>query len=188
MTSHISCRSLTQIALQIPRWRTKWHRNNHAIQNSIELKASAYVLSDICQVAALVDLSRNKTSDKKYSIFARWQHLILPLFGGILHMCISAYVVVRVWLMFVHMCVKRSCLRCMVVKVKEWVTSIEFFIFFSHLLSILHFAVWQLLCWPFLLYMGDWVPNARTGISSVCPQLLITDPLPRVQIRSIPRF
>ena len=34
-------------------------------------------------------------------------------------MCICAYVVVRVWLMFVHMCVKRSCLRCMVVKVYE---------------------------------------------------------------------
>ena len=40
-------------------------------------------------MAALVDLSQNKTSDKKYSILARWQHLILPLFGGGLHMCIS---------------------------------------------------------------------------------------------------
>ena len=39
-------------------------------------------------MVALVDLSRNKTSDNKYSIFARWQHLILPLFGGGLHMCI----------------------------------------------------------------------------------------------------
>ena len=58
-------------------------------------------------MAALVDLSRNKTIDKKYSIFARWQHLILSLFGGGLHMCRCAYVVVRVWLMFVHMCVKR---------------------------------------------------------------------------------
>ena len=29
--------------------------------------------------------------------------------------------------------------------------------------------------------MGDWVPNARTGISSVCPHFLITDPLPRVK-------
>ena len=88
------------------------------IQNSIEFKASAYVLHEIRQVAALVDLSRNKTSDKEYSIFARWQHLILPLFGGGLHMYICAYVAVRVWLVFVHMCVKRSCLRCLVVKVK----------------------------------------------------------------------
>ena len=59
-----------------------------------------------------------------------------------------AYVVVSVWLMFVHMCVKRSCLRCMVVKV--WVIRIAFCFCFSHLLSILHFAVRQLLCWPFL--------------------------------------
>ena len=50
-----------QIGLQIPRWRTKWHRNNRTIQNSIEFEASAYVLHDIRQVAALVDLSRNKT-------------------------------------------------------------------------------------------------------------------------------
>ena len=41
-------------------------------------------------MAALVDLSRNKTSDKKYSIFARWQHLILSLFGGGLHMCVCS--------------------------------------------------------------------------------------------------
>ena len=66
----------------------------------MEFKASAYVLHDIRQVSALVDLSRNNTSDNKYSIFARWQHLILPLLGGGLHMCICAYVVVRVWLMF----------------------------------------------------------------------------------------
>ena len=132
MTAHISCRSLTQIGLQIQRWRAKWHRNNHTIQNSIEFKASAYVLHDIRQVAALVDLSRNKTSDKMFdSIFARWQHLIFALFGGGLHMCICAYVVVRVWLMFMHMCVKRSCLRCMVVKVKVWVTSIDFFLFLA---------------------------------------------------------
>ena len=96
MTAHISCRSLTQIGLQIPRWRTKWHRNNHTIQNSIEFKASAYVLHDIRQVAALVDTSRNKTSDKKYSIFARWQHLILPLFLW--------------WVAYVHMCV--CCCTC----------------------------------------------------------------------------
>ena len=37
------------------------------------------------------------------------------------------------------------------VKVNVWVTSIEFFFVFNHLLSILHFAIWQLLCWPFLL-------------------------------------
>ena len=53
MTAHISSRSLTQIELQIPRCRTKWHRNNRTIQNSIEFKLSAYVLHDIRQVAAL---------------------------------------------------------------------------------------------------------------------------------------
>ena len=86
MTAHMSCRSLTQIGLQIP----KWHRNNRTIQNYIEFKASAYVLHDIRQVAALVDLSRKKRaySNKKYSTFARWQHLILPLFGGGLHICV----------------------------------------------------------------------------------------------------
>ena len=52
MTAHITCRSLTQIGLQIPKLRTKWHRNNHTIQNSIEFKASAYVLHDVRQVAA----------------------------------------------------------------------------------------------------------------------------------------
>ena len=68
MTAHISCRSLTQIGLQIRRWRTKWHRNNRTIQNSIEFKASAYVLHDIRQVAALVDLSRNKTRIQRQEI------------------------------------------------------------------------------------------------------------------------
>ena len=98
MTVHISCKV--------------WHKSDYKfqdggqngteiiiLQNSIEFEASAYVLHDIRQVAALVDLSRKKTSDK------RWQHLILPLFGGWLHMCICVYIVVRVWLMFVHMCV-----------------------------------------------------------------------------------
>ena len=61
LTAQIRCRSLRQIGLQIPRWRTKWHTKNRAIQNSVELKASAYVLHDIHQVAALVDLSRIKT-------------------------------------------------------------------------------------------------------------------------------
>ena len=56
MTAHISCISLIQIGLQI---RTKWHRNNSTIQNSLEFKISAYALHDIRQVAALVDFSRN---------------------------------------------------------------------------------------------------------------------------------
>ena len=108
MTAHISCRSLTQIGLQIPRWRTKRHINNHTIQNSIEFKASAYVLHDIRQVAALVDLSRNKTRIRRQEILDIRQVVAFTI----------AYVVVRVWLMFVHRCVKRSCLRCMVLKVK----------------------------------------------------------------------
>ena len=68
MTAHISCRSLIQIGLEIPRWRTKWHRNTRTIQNSIECKASAYVLHDIRQVAALVDLSWNKTRIERQEI------------------------------------------------------------------------------------------------------------------------
>ena len=68
MKAHIRCRSLTQIGLQMPRWRTKWLRNNRIIQNSIEFKASAYVLHDIRQAATLVDLSRNKTRIQREEI------------------------------------------------------------------------------------------------------------------------
>ena len=72
------------------------------------------------QVTALVDLSRNKTRIERQEILDIRQVAALNFatFGDGLHMCICAYVVVRVCLMFVHMCVKRSCLRCMVVKVK----------------------------------------------------------------------
>ena len=38
------------------------------------------------------------------------------------------------------------------------------------------------------LYMEEWLQDARTGISSICPQFLITDSLHRAQKRSIPRF
>ena len=112
MTAHISCRSLTQIGLQIPRWRTKWHRNNHTIQNSIEFKASAHLLHDT--------LRSQPEQNKRQEILDIRQVAALNfvLFGGGLNMCICPYVVVRVWLMFVHMCVKRSCSRCMAVKVK----------------------------------------------------------------------
>ena len=85
LTAHIRCRSLTQIGLQNPRWRTKWHRNNRTIQNSIKYKASEFVLHNIRQVAAG---TKREYSDKKYSTFASWQHLILPLFDGGLHMCV----------------------------------------------------------------------------------------------------
>ena len=121
MTAYISCRSLTQIVLQIPKWRTKWRRNNRTIQNSIEFLASAYVLHDIRQMAALVDLSRNKTRIERQEILDIRQGAALNFFhffGGGLHMCVCAYVVVRVWLIFVHMYVKSSRLRCMLVKVK----------------------------------------------------------------------
>ena len=47
-----------------------------------------------------------------------------------MHMCVCAYVVIRVWLMFVHICMKRSCLRCMVVKVKVCVTRGSYFFCF----------------------------------------------------------
>ena len=38
--------------------------------------------------------SKREYRDKKYSIFAGWQHLILPLFGGWLYMCICCFMCV----------------------------------------------------------------------------------------------
>ena len=153
MTAHISCRSLTHIELQIPRWRTKWRRNNRTIQNSTEFKASSYVLHDIRLVAALVDISRNKTIIERQKILDIRQVAALnfaPFWW---------------WVAYVHMCV--CCCTyvayiCAYVREKimfevyggesesmsdQW----KFFLIFSHLLNILHFSVWQLLCWPFLL-------------------------------------
>ena len=37
------------------------------------------------------------------------------------------------------------------------------------------------------LYIGEWLQDARTGIYSVCPQFLITNLLPSIHMRSIPR-
>ena len=72
----------------------------------------------------------------KYSIFARWQHLILPFFGGGLHMCLCcctfvAYVCayVREKVMF-EVCGGESESMC---------DQYRIFLFFSHFLSILHF-------------------------------------------------
>ena len=98
MTAHISCRSLTQIGLQIPRWRTKWNRNNRTIQNSIEFKASAYVLHDIRQVAAIVDLSQNKTRIQRQEILDIRQVAALNFFTF------------WWWVAYVHMCV--CCCTC----------------------------------------------------------------------------
>ena len=137
MTAHISCRSLTQIGLQISRWRTKWHRNNHTIKNSIEFKASAYVLHDIRQVAALVDLSRNETSDKKNSIFARWQHLFLPLFGGGLHMCVCCCTCVAYVCAYVREKVMFEVYDSESMSDQYRICCVVF----SHLLSILYFTV-----------------------------------------------
>ena len=153
MTAHISCISLTQNGLQIPIWRTKWHSNNRTIQNSIEFKASAYVLHDIRQVAALVDLSRNKTKIRRQEILDIRQVLALNF---------STF---WWWVAYVHMCVCCcTCVAYVCAYVREKVMFEvhggesmcdqcgSFFFVFSHLLSILHFAVLQLLCWPFLLY------------------------------------
>ena len=98
MTAHISCRRLTQIGLQIPRWRTKWRRNNHTKQNSIEFKASAYILHDISQVAALVDLSRNKTRIERQEILDIRQVAALN------------FATFWWWVAYVHMCV--CCCTC----------------------------------------------------------------------------
>ena len=68
MTAQVSYRSLTHIGIQISRWWTKWHSSNGTIQNSIEFKSSAYALHGIRQVAALVDLSRNKTRIRRQEI------------------------------------------------------------------------------------------------------------------------
>ena len=140
-TQDIICKSLTQIGLQIPRWRTKWHINKRIIQNSIALKASAYVIYDIRQVAALVDLSRNKTRIQRQEILDIRQVTALNFstFWG--------------WVAYVHMCV--CCCTCMAyvcAYVRENVIfevyggecesiSNQYASFFSRLLSIVHFAV-----------------------------------------------
>ena len=137
MTAHISCRSLTQIGLQIPRWPTKWRKNNRTIQNSIEFKASAYVLYDIRQVAALVDLSRNKT---------RIERIIILDIRQVAALNVSTFLW---WFAYVHMCV--CCCACVAnvcAYVREKVMfevyggesesmsdQWKFFFVFSHLLS-----------------------------------------------------
>ena len=98
MTARISCRSLTQIRLQMSRWRTKWRRNNRTIQNSIEFKASAHVLHDIRQVVALVDLSRNKTRIERQEILDIRQVVALN------------FATFWWWVAYVHMCV--CCCTC----------------------------------------------------------------------------
>ena len=102
MIGHIRCRSLTQIRLQIPRWRTKWHINNRAIQNSIEFNASAYLLHDIGQVTALVDLSRIKTRIERQEIPDIRQVAALD-FATSWWWVAYVHVVVCVWFMCVHM-------------------------------------------------------------------------------------
>ena len=143
MTAHISCRSLTRIRLQIPRWRTKWRRSNRTIQNSIEFKASAYVLHDIRQVAALVDLSRNKTRIDRQEILDIRQVAALN------------FATFWWWVAYVHMC--GCCCTC-VAYVCAYVRANvmfevyggeseslsdqwKFFFVFDHLLSILYVAV-----------------------------------------------
>ena len=104
MTAHISCRSLTQIGLQIPRWRTKGRRNNRTIQNSIECKASAYVLHNIRQVAALVDLSGNKTRIERQEILDIRQVAALN-FATFLMGCICAYVRMLLYVCGLCLCI-----------------------------------------------------------------------------------
>ena len=81
------------MGLQIPRWQTKWRRNNRTIQNSTEFKASAYVLRNIRQVVALVDLSRNKTRIERQEILDIRQVAALN------------FATFLCWVAYVHMCV-----------------------------------------------------------------------------------
>ena len=92
-------------------------------------------------MAALVDLTGTKREyiDKKYSIFARWQHLILPLFGGGLHMCICCCTCVAYVCVFVREKVMFQVYGGESESMSNQYGSIIFV--FSHLLSILHFAV-----------------------------------------------
>ena len=91
---------MTQIGLQIPRRRTKWHRNNRTIQNSIEFKASASVLHDIRQVEALVDLNRIKTRIQRQEILDIRQVAALD------------FATFWWWIAYVHMCI--CCCMCVV--------------------------------------------------------------------------
>ena len=84
------------------------HRNNRTIHNSIEFEASAYVLHDIRQVAALVELSRNKTKIERQEILDIRQVATLNFchflwWVAYVHMLLCFC---TVWLMFGHMCVK----------------------------------------------------------------------------------
>ena len=84
-----------------------------------------------------LNLSRKKTSDKKYSIFARWQHLILPLFGGGLHMCICCCTCVA----YVSALVRKKVMFEVYGDESESMSDQYRIFFCSHLLSVLHFAV-----------------------------------------------
>ena len=105
MTLHISCSSLTQIRLQIPRWRTKWHRNNRTIKNSIEFKTSPYVLHDIRHMAALVDLSRNKTRIRRQEILDIRQVAALNFYYFLVVGCICAYVRMLLYVCGLCLCI-----------------------------------------------------------------------------------
>ena len=78
----------------------KWPRNNRTIKNSIEFKASAYVLHDIRQVAALVDLSRNKTRIERQEMLDIRQVAALN------------FATFWWWVAYVHMCA--CCCTCVV--------------------------------------------------------------------------
>ena len=115
------------------------------IQNSIEFKASAYVLHDIREVAALVDLRQNKTRIKRQEIL------------DIRHVAALNFATFWWWVAYVHMCLccNCTCVAYVCAYVREKVMFEVYGVesesmsdqwkfcvcFFCHLLSILHFAV-----------------------------------------------
>ena len=115
-------------------------------------------------MAPLVDLSRNKMSDKKYSIFARWQHLILPLFGGGLYMCVCCCTCVAYVCAYVR---EKVMFEVYGGESESMSDQYRIIIFFSHLLSILHFAVWQLYADLSCLYSNRAGKISRDGLNGV---------------------
>ena len=77
-------------------------------------------------------------STSTVSIFARWQHLIKPLFDGGVHMCVCCSTCVA----YVRAYVREKVMFEVGGESESMSDQYGIFVFvFSHLLSILHFAI-----------------------------------------------
>ena len=81
-----------------------WQKPN-VIRNSTEFKASAYVLHDIRQVAALVDLSRNKMRIERQEILDIRQVAAFNFATFFVVGCICAYVRMLLYVCGLCLCI-----------------------------------------------------------------------------------